>query len=237
MAKGAFALLNRSVPRRRRLLHRLYRASALLLLALALFCYLLFVLERQIRPVLLNIVEYECGRYAMTAFTDAADENLHAHPESYQQLYTLQYDAAGNIVSVTANAYAVNQIQSQLSAAIAQKLYALDQMPLSVPLGTLFGIQVLAGRGPRLNLRVEPESYVETEIYDTLETAGINQIKLTLYARFTMNMSVVLSGYSTSVSVSNDQFLGQFLIAGNTPQVYYSGIAPVPGTSAETPGW
>lgn len=226
----------RSPARRcRKSAHEIFRAAAVGLLVLSLLCYLLFILERQIRPVLLNIVEYECSRYAMIAFSDAVEENLRTNPESYQELYILQHDSEGGIVSITANAYAVNLLQAQLRADVTQKLYTLEQMPLSVPVGTLLGIQILAGRGPRLNLRVEPDSYVETEIYDTLEMAGVNQIKLTLYARFTMNMSVVLSGYSTSISVVSDQFLGQYVIVGETPQVYYNGIAPNPDTVDKVP--
>ncbi|MBQ7858821.1 MAG: hypothetical protein IJ347_01630 [Faecalibacterium sp.] len=204
---------------------RLRRIGVYCLLGLAILLYLMFAVERHIRPILLEIVEYECSRYAMNAFSEAADENAILHPENYARLYDVVYNPDGSIAMVSADAQVVNVVQAELSEIVTQKLNEMDRIPLSVPLGTLLGVQVAAGRGPRIALHVKPESYVDTEVFDTIETAGINQVKLTLYARFSMNMNVALSGYSTSVSVSNDQFLGQVLLVGGVPQVYHGGIS------------
>lgn len=203
---------------------RLSRGIGGIFLAAAIVCYLLFLVERQIRPILLSIVQYECRRYALNAFGEAADESMAAFPESYQGLYDLQYAPDGSIAAVTVNSYAVNRLQAELSSALTRKLAEAEQTPLTVPLGTLVGLQLLVGRGPLLELKVLPESYVETEVYSMLEDAGINQTKLCLYVRFAMNMSVIMSGYSAAVEVTNDQYLGEVLLVGQTPQAYHGGL-------------
>jgi len=194
------------------------------LLALSFVLYLFFLVERQIRPIILKIMEYECSRFAMNAFSEAADENAILHPENYARLYDVVYNDDGTVAMVTADAQVVNVVQAELSEIVTQKLRQMGDTPLQIPLGTLLGMQIFAGRGPKIALKVTPESYVDTEIYDTVETAGINQVKLTLFARFTMNMNAALSGYSVSVSVSNDQFLGQVLLVGEVPQMYVNDI-------------
>lgn len=212
-----------AISGRERRAKRFFRGIGGVFLAAALLCYLLFLVERQIRPVLLSIVQYECRRYALNAFGEAADESAAALPESYQELYELQYAPDGSIAAVTVNSYVVNRIQTELSNALTRKLMEVEQSPLTVSLGTLVGLQLFVGRGPKLELKVLPESYVETEVYSVLEDTGINQTKLCIYVRFAMNMSVILSGYSSVVEVTNDQYLGEILLVGQIPQAYHSG--------------
>lgn len=216
-------MLKVSTDKKRRS-RRLSRRMGGVLLAAALLFYLLFLIERQIRPVLLSIVQYECRRYALNVFGEAADESMVAFPESYEELYEIQYAPDGSIAAVAVNGYAVNHLQSALSMSLTKKLMEVEQTPLRISAGTLTGLQLLVGRGPELELKVLPESYVETEVYSSLEDAGINQTRLCIYVRFVMNMSVVMSGYSTVIEVSNDQFLGEILLVGQTPQAYHSGL-------------
>ncbi|MEG1407262.1 MAG: sporulation protein YunB, partial [Ruthenibacterium sp.] len=87
-------------------------------------------------------------------------------------------------------------------------------------LGTLLGWQIMAGRGPNIHLQVLPASFVETSMVDQVETAGINQTQYRIFIRFTVQMSAILPGYSTSVTVENEICVAETLIVGQVPQVY-----------------
>ena len=87
----------------------------------------------------------------------------------------------------------------------------------------LLGWQIMAGRGPDIPLQVVPASFVQSTIVDTLETAGINQTQHRIFIRFTVEMSAILPGYSTSVTVENEVCIAQTLIVGKVPQFYASG--------------
>ena len=201
--------------------HKLHRTCARLLLVLALCCFLLFQAEAHIRPVLLTVVQYESKRYALHAFNDAVAENIADDPDAYQKLYSVSYAQDGSIAAVQANTYMMNRLSSALVEILEKKLNRMEDEPLNVPSGTLLGIQMFAGRGPVLHLRVLPESFVAAQVYDKLESSGINQTVMSVYVHFYMNMSVILSGYSTTVTAENDICLSQILLVGNTPQSYW----------------
>lgn len=196
-------------------------AAALLWSAAIVFC-ISFLIERSVRPLILRIVRYECTRYAMNAFSEATDENTEEYAEIYKDLYRFQYDPDGSIAAITVDAYAVNRLQAVLGNTITQKLLEVQQTPLELPVGTLTGIQALLGRGPALKLYISPESFVDADVYNKMESAGINQTRLTIFVHFQMNLSVVAAGYGVVVDVVNEQYLGEVLLMGEIPQTFQS---------------
>ena len=61
---------------------------------------------------------------------------------------------------------------------------------------------------------------MESEIVDSLETAGINQTQHRIFIKFQVEMSAILPGYSTNVTVENQVCVAQTLIVGEVPQFY-----------------
>ena len=195
----------------------LIRVLAVLLLANA----ALFAAERRIRPVMLSVLEYESKRYAYSAFDDALAEHIAADPDAYQNLYEIEKADDGSIAAVAQNTYAVNRLETALCAGVKANMAVLEAGTLTIPAGTLTGVQLLAGRGPHLRLWMLPEYYVAARVYDTLESAGINQTKLCVYVRFEIEMSVVMAGFAANVSAENDVCVSQLLIVGQVPQSYW----------------
>lgn len=198
-------------PRRR---HRLL-AGMLLFLAAA--GWLAVWLDRNIRPVMLSNAQYECERYANAAFRAALEQQ---EGERYDGLYELVCSEDGAIQAVTLNSGRINQLEAELAQAIQAELngYSGAELRMSLPLGVLLGGQLWMG--PRLMFRLDPDAVVAVDIYDTLESAGINQTRLCLRARFTAQMSAILAGYGVSTDVEQDVLLVEILLAGDVPQGY-----------------
>jgi sporulation protein YunB len=211
------------------------RRLAKIFLLLAIFLYGLFLLEEHIRPVILSIVDYESKRYALTAFNDAVAEMIEEEPEDYQGLYVITYAADGTIAAIQADTYAMNRLSSELTEKVEKKMNGLEDSSLSIPIGTLLGVQAMVGYGPRLKMHILPETYVRAQVYDSLEAAGINQTKLCVYVHYTMEMSVILSGYSACVTAENDICLSQVFLVGDVPQSYWgsSGVKGATGITSE----
>lgn len=200
---------------------RLYGAKGIaVLLIFILALQLLLVFEKHIRPVVLTVVEYESRRHAISAFNKAVQHCVTEYPEAYDNLYRFIYSSDGSVASLQADIYKLNQLSSLLIRQLEEELEAMEDSALEIPLGSLMGLQVLSGKGPALKMYVLPESSVAVEIYDTFESAGINQTKLGVYAHFTMDVAVVLSGYSACVTADNDICLSEILILGETPENY-----------------
>ena len=57
-------------------------------------------------------------------------------------------------------------------------------------------------------------------VSDSFVSAGINQTQHRVCIRFTVEMSAILPGYSTSVDVTDEVCVAQTLIVGQVPEFY-----------------
>ena len=132
----------------------------------------------------------------------------------------LEKNADGTVSNVELDSVEMNRMKARLTEAVSNRLMSLENQDVAIPLGTLLGWQLLAGRGPEVHLQIVPASFVESNVVDTLETAGINQTQHRVCIRFTVEMSAILPGYSTSVDVTDEVCVAQTLIVGQVPEFY-----------------
>ncbi len=178
------------------------------------------LLDRQIRPVIITIADYQSRTTAVLSINESVTNELKENPQLYDNLLIPQYDNSGNLVSLSANTLLINDAKAKLTEVVANSLSVMEQRVVSIPIGTIFGWQLLSGKGPRLEFTVIPASYVESNIITNVETAGINQTKNSIYMRFNVTVSAIIPGYTTSVDVQNDVLIADYLVVGETP-IYY----------------
>ena len=203
--------------------HRKSRKTALFIrvaIILAICLLLLTVLDKRLRPVITTMAQYQCRVSSMLAMNEAIMQELEVNKQLTQNIITSNKNSDGTLTDVQLNANELNQLKTRLTQAVAERLSSLESQDIAIPLGTLLGWQLMAGRGPDITLRVVPASYVQADIKDKIETAGINQTKYGLFIKFTVTMSAILPGYSTSTTVENEVCIAQTLIVGEVPQVY-----------------
>lgn len=185
----------------------------------AVFC----VLDNRLRPVITTMAQYQCRVVSVLAMNEAVMEELNEVQDIEQALVEVEKTPDGTVSAIEINSVEVNRLKTRLTDAVANRLLSVPKQDVSIPLGTLLGWQIMAGRGPNIPLQVVPASFVQSTIVDTLETAGINQTQHRIFIRFTVEMSAILPGYSTSVTVENEVCIAQTLIVGKVPQFYASG--------------
>ncbi len=188
-------------------------------LGIVVLCVFLFWAEAKIRPVLRAIIDYESCAYAVTSFQEAVQAHLAQNPDVYRNLYTVTWDADSVPTSVVGNGYELNLVRSELAQLVLAKLVENKADIYQFRLGRLSGVQALATRGPYVTLEMNPESYVITQITQTLESAGENQTLLSVYATFTVQINVSMAGYLQTVTVENEVLLWQNLLIGRVPDV------------------
>lgn len=203
------------------------RASRKFLLAvlflLALLAFSLVSLEQKIRPVALTVAEYECRDLCIHTMQNAVNKTIEERPELYQELYDVQRDSTGQIVSVACDTLRMNQLQNDLEETLSKALDSLARAQLKVPLGTLTGVQALAGLGPELTVHAVPLSNVESRVESRFSSAGVNQTKLEVNMTFTVEMCALLAGAQAQTTVSSEVCVAQMLIVGQVPQFYAQG--------------
>ncbi len=107
-----------------------------------------------------------------------------------------------------------------MTEAVNARLSAIPDQNVSIPLGTLSGIEFLSGRGPRVKLKMLPSSYVESALVNKFDTAGINQTQHQIMIEFTVTMTAILAPYSTTVDVVTNVCIAETIIIGTVPDTY-----------------
>ena len=191
-----------------------------MLAALSVALMLLVAVDQQLRPVIVTMAQYQCQQISLRAINDAVSQELASDSAASEQLVRAEKGEDGSVQAIVMDADRVNALKTRLTAAVSQRLLSLPDQEISVPLGTLLGWQILAGRGPDIRLNVVPASYVYSELKDELTSAGINQTEHKLFIDFTVEMSAILPGYSTEVTVTDEVCISQTMIIGSVPQMY-----------------
>ena len=191
-----------------------------MLAALSVVLMLLVAVDQQLRPVIVTMAQYQCQQISLRAINDAVSQELASDSAASEQLVRAEKGEDGSVQAIVMDADRVNALKTRLTAAVSQRLLSLPDQEISVPLGTLLGWQILAGRGPDIRLNVVPASYVYSELKDELTSAGINQTEHKLFIDFTVEMSAILPGYSTEVTVTDEVCISQTMIIGSVPQMY-----------------
>ncbi len=191
----------------------------LLLFVVAVIALLVFF-DARLGSVITTIAQYQCQSISILAINDAVIDELEKSPELTSNLLTLQRNIDGTVTSITVNTDTLNELKARLTSAVSHRLEALDDQNVSVPLGTLIGWQLVSGRGPNINLKIVPTSFVQSTTKNMVTTAGINQTQHSIVVQFTVEMSALLPGYSTSIVVQNDVTVSETLIVGEVPMFY-----------------
>ena len=196
------------------------RRTIALLLGAAVVCYILFSAEARLRPMILTMAEYECRQRAIQKMNAAVTDAMTAEPLLFGGLYQIERDPQGAVLAVTGDTAAINQVKAHLTQQVAAALDQLREQTFYVPVGSLLGWQLLAGRGPSISFQAIPDSYVNSDVITTLDTAGINQTELRVFLVLQADMTAILGGYSAEVYVENQICIAQVLIVGQVPQTY-----------------
>lgn len=206
----------RYIPRRpRRSGHRLQ-----ILLAILLGLTILWGIDMRLRPLVEEVAGYQCRVTVLQLMNEAMEEQLEQAQWSTQELVTTRYNPDGSIAAIEMDAIALNRLKAELTQGISNKLLAMGEQRVDIPLGTLLGWQFLTGRGPDIPLKLIPASFVQSSVTDVFESAGINQTQHRVMLSFEVEVSAILPGCSVSVLVKNDFCAAQTLIVGEVPQVY-----------------
>jgi sporulation protein YunB len=96
----------------------------------------------------------------------------------------------------------------------------LNTQRLSIPVGTLFGGELLTGRGPKLPLKLMISNSVLSEFKNSFDEAGINQTRHEIMLELTADIYVVLPGYKTSAQVKTNISVAETIIVGKVPDTY-----------------
>lgn len=189
-------------------------AAVLLFTALAMLAVL------RMKPVLLQVASTRASNMVSRIVNAAVNEAMAAGKLDYDDLVTLETGAQGSVIALKSNMMAANRLQSEISADVLRRLGDISTTDLRIPIGTLSGIALLAGRGPALTIRMQTVGSAEANFRNEFTSAGINQTKHRILLDVDVYVSILLPGFYTSTKVSSEVAVAETVIVGSVPETY-----------------
>lgn len=212
---------------RRRINRRaLTRLLALLLTALLLAAAVFAML--QLRPLLESLATTRVSNTVNRIISEAVDEAIQSGEIRYDQLISFEKDNEGRITAVKSNMPEFNRLQSYILREVLDRIDHVSSRDLSIPLGSLTGSALLAGRGPRITVRMESVGASTARLENEFVSAGINQTKHQVRLNIDVAVSILLPGFSTATKVSNSVVVAETVIVGSVPETYTNFTSPQP---------
>ena len=146
------------------------------MLAIAVFSYI----EFQIQPSVMDLTEIKAQTLATEAINTAVNNTVDKLGFTYDDLADIKYTSNNKVASRSTNTVNVNKLKAEVSLEAQNQLDNLQYREFNYYLGDLTGFELLNGLGPSLVVRLNFSSSVETEVNNTLESAGINQTQSTI---------------------------------------------------------
>ena len=150
----------------------------------------------------------------------AVSDTIASGDIQYDRLITFEKDDVGRITALRSNMAEFNRLQSAITADILQRMGQTAQSELSIPLGTLTGSALLAGRGPRFRVRMESVGSCSAHFENDFDHAGINQTTHSILLYVDVSVSILLPGFRTYTKVSNVFSVAETVIVGAVPDSY-----------------
>ncbi len=201
--------------KKRRRHHKIWIAVVLILLAATAY----IIIDNSIRPTILSLSEARLRAIAVKAMNEAVRETI-GSDISYSDLISIQKDDQGNITLVSANAVLMNNLAASTAIAAQDKILGIGEQGIDIPLGTVIGGQMLTGRGPVVEVRVEPVGSVTTDFKTEFKAAGINQTRHKIYIVLNATARILVGNTAQTVEISSQVLISETIIVGDVPQSY-----------------
>lgn len=213
----------RRLPRIRLSRFGIGRRLGAVVFALMLVCLPLSVavlIDAQIKPVVRRYAYSRAVSLATSTVNGAVCETLEQSGVKYQDLVHLMTNESGAVTALTANSVEINKLKAKILTNVVNRLEQLENTRLSIPFGTVSGVDILSGVGPMIRFTVVPLSSAQAEFASSFSAAGINQtihkISMTVYA----DISILLPGDSVNARIETQVDVAETVIVGTVPDSY-----------------
>ena len=174
----------------------------------------------QLRPIMDSMATARVSNVIHKAVAEAVSETIATGRYDYTDLIRLEKDDGGKITALTSNMLQFNQLQIDVSENVMKKVGSVSSSELSIPVGSLTGVALLAGRGPDVHIKVLSVGSPTAEFENRFTDAGINQTKHQILLNVDVNVQMLMPGYTRTITVSSTLSVAETVIVGSVPETY-----------------
>ena len=206
--------------RRRLPMTGMQRIKLIFIVLSALVLVLTLVCASHLKAMLSNLavtrVSSTVNRLVALAVNDAVNNG----DIQYGNLISFEKDIDGKITALQSNIAEFNRLQAFITQDVLRRLNESGETELAIPLGTLMGSALLAGRGPSFKVKMQTAGNCSAYLENRFTDAGINQTTHRILLYVDVSVSILLPGFRTYTKVSNEFSVAETVIVGAVPGSY-----------------
>lgn len=178
-------------------------------------------IDFRLRSAVLEIAKSKAQVSQTQIINEIVNEEVVSQIE-YEDVVMIHKDNQGKIVMIQPNAIILNKIMANTVKEVSASLKDMDEQELQIPLGEVTGSKILAGYGPRMNVRVITAGQVQVSILNKFDQAGINQTRHLIYFNIDNTIKLAVPFLNEEIKVSTVIPLAETIIVGSVPDTYVS---------------
>jgi sporulation protein YunB len=187
------------------------------------FVILFIIVDRNTAPTVIAMAEAKVRAMAVMAMNDSVRAVM-TNPLKYTDLIRIVQDGDGKVKLIQADTIKMNDIAMTTATMSQENIAHIGE--IGIPLGTVLGGQLLAGRGPTIYARIVPVGSVTTDFESEFQNQGINQTRHKIYLNVHTTVRIVIPTQSKQIDVSTKVLVTECIIIGEVPTSYVNVTRP-----------
>lgn len=181
---------------------------------------MLIVAAVQLPQIMNSMAAPRISNVIHKAVSEAVTETIGTGKYDYSDLISLEKDNDGKITALTSNMIQFNRLQIEVAENVMKKVGSVSSSELAIPIGSLTGVALLAGRGPYIHVKVLSVGTPSTAFENLFTDAGINQTKHQIMLNVDVHVRILMPGYTTATTVRSSLAVAETVIVGSVPETY-----------------
>ena len=180
---------------------------------------LYIMVDSMFKPVLIEVAEIKVREMVAYAVNEAVLEKLE---EDFQdgEFLDIEVDGSGKVSMINANSVYMNQFAAELTEFVHDKIMALESERVMVPLGSIFGSEIMSQIGPEISVKVRSIGAAKVNFYTEFESSGINQTKYKVYIEAISRVKPIIPFSTEEMELSNSVLIAETIVVGDVPKTY-----------------
>lgn len=171
-------------------------------------------------PLISRLGEERVRSISLSVISEVVGETMSSQTFEYGDLVKVSYSSEKSIEAIEIDTIKVNELIRQVTKQVQNKIDNLKNEQIGINLGTFTGIPFLYGFGPKINVKIIPIGTVNSDIFSSLTSCGINQSLHRLYFTISVRLGLILPSKTQSFTTSQDVLVCESVILGRIPSFY-----------------
>ncbi len=200
---------------------KIVRVAIAILIFVAAFIFCTVYFRKNIVPTVMGTSVAQVRAIATNAVNIAATSVIN-DGITYDELFEVKYNDAGDVSMIRANSPKINAIAREIANLAQANLDSLGAQDISIAVGTFTGLALLTGFGPDVTIKIVPIGTANCDFVSYFQSAGINQTSHKIYIDVYADVNIITPIDEPTVRIKAEVLVCENVIVGKVPDTYLS---------------